>query len=81
MAISKQQAESLLAFVASAKADAIDCDECFATMAEFVEHELSGQELPAAMQAIQRHMDQCACCKDEHNALVTALKELDGLKG
>jgi cation transport regulator ChaC len=76
MSLSKDQTKSLLAFVASSKSDEMDCDSCFDHMADFVEKELAGEEIPAALQKVQRHLDQCACCDDEHNALLEGLKAL-----
>jgi bacterioferritin-associated ferredoxin len=76
MTLSKDQTKSLLDFVASSKPDELDCDSCFDHMAEFVENELAGQEIPVALQKVQRHLDQCACCNDEHNALIEGLKAL-----
>lgn len=47
-------------------------------MAEFVEFELRGQQIPVAMSRVQRHLQQCLCCQDEHEALLQALKSFDG---
>lgn len=77
MALSKDKTKSLLDFVASSKPDDLDCDRCFEHMAEFVESELTGEEIPAAMQKVQRHLVQCACCADEHKALIEGLKALE----
>ena len=76
MQINPQQTATLLSMVAAAKPDEVDCDGCFDHMAEFVELELTGEELPEAMDKVRRHLDQCMCCNDEHNALLEALKSL-----
>ncbi|MEM6366135.1 MAG: hypothetical protein AAF745_17020 [Planctomycetota bacterium] len=77
MPISHDQTESLLRLVSSSKPDEIDCDGCFDHLAEFVEHELLGQEIPDALIKVQRHLEQCACCNDEHAALLDGLRTLE----
>ena len=76
MTISKEQTESLLAYVASAGSDELDCDGCFEFMAEFVEHEIAEREIPEALMIVQRHLEQCPCCNDEHEALLAGLHAL-----
>lgn len=78
MTISIDQTKSLLHYVASVQTDTLDCDSCFDHMAEFVEQELAGKEIPEALHAVQLHLSQCACCNDEHTALVEALMSLEG---
>lgn len=77
MKLSAEQTRSLLHSVAAAKPDQLDCDGCFEHLAEFVELELAGVEIPEALQKVQKHIEQCQCCKDEHNALLDGLRELD----
>lgn len=78
MKLSRVQTKTLLEIVASAKPDEIDCDGCFEHLAEFVEHELMGIQIPEALRKIQRHIDQCPCCSDEHQALLEGLRTLEG---
>ncbi|MEM6692227.1 MAG: hypothetical protein AAF664_22550 [Planctomycetota bacterium] len=73
MSLSRKQTQDLIDSVSSAKPDELDCDGCHELMAEFAELELSGKEIPEAMQAVRRHLDQCVCCNDEYNALLEAL--------
>lgn len=77
MTISPEQTKSLLSFVASTQSDEMDCDRCFDLMAEFVEKELTGVEIPEALRKVQRHLNQCACCNDEHNALLEGLRAIN----
>ena len=76
MTISNDQTRSLLSSIASVQVDELDCDSCFDHMAEFVETELTGIDVPEALQKVQRHLNQCACCNDEHNALLEGLRAL-----
>ncbi len=77
MTISKEEVSALLGLVASSKSDASDCDDCFSHLAEFAEAELLAKEIPEALLAVKRHLEQCACCKDEHDALLEGLKSLE----
>lgn len=76
MSISKKQISNLLGLIASTENDATDCEGCFSHLAEFAELELAGREIPEAFQAIQRHLEQCPCCKDEFDVLIEGLKAL-----
>lgn len=78
MTISKEQIASLLGLVSSTKQDDLDCDGCYGRLAEFAELHLASQEIPEAMQAVERHLQQCLCCKDEYNALLDGLRDLEG---
>ncbi|MEM9643661.1 MAG: hypothetical protein AAF989_01600 [Planctomycetota bacterium] len=77
MSLSKDQIASLLGLVASAKEGCIDCDACFDHLAEFAEIELAGRDVPEALKAVDLHLKQCPCCKDEFEALMTGLRAMD----
>jgi len=77
MALSQEQISSLLGMISSAKEDSLDCDACFDHLAEFAEAELAGQEVPDALKAVETHLHQCGCCKDEYLALMDGLREMD----
>lgn len=77
MKLTREQTKALLSYVASTESDETDCEGCFEHLAEFVELELLGSEMPAALEKIERHIDQCACCQDEHNALKEALQAIN----
>ena len=77
MALNKNQIKSLLDTVASSQPDELDCDGCFELIAEFAETRLAGQPLSEAMQAVETHLQNCACCQDEFETLLSALREID----
>ena len=77
MSLSKDQITTLLSLVTSADSDKLDCDGCFEHLAEFAELNLADKEIPEAMAAVVRHLEQCVCCQDEYNGLLVALKELE----
>ncbi len=76
MKLDKEQLQAMLQMIATSKSDEIACDGCFEHVAEFVDHELLGSEVPEALEKVKRHIEQCLCCNDEHNALLEALQQL-----
>jgi hypothetical protein len=52
----------------------IGCDECFERLDSFAETELSGMEASAAMPLVGDHLDKCADCRSEFEALMAALR-------
>ena len=79
MSLSKEQVNNLLGMVGSVESDELDCEGCFGRIAEFAELYLSQQEIPEAMRIVETHLQQCLCCKDEFNALLKGLKEIEGI--
>lgn len=78
MGISQEQVKRLVQLVAEVRDDQLDCDGCFAQIAEFAEIQLAGESIPAAMQAIEIHLHNCGCCRDEFETLLKALQGLEG---
>lgn len=76
MPLTSHQIDSLIAMVATVEPDEISCDECYGRVAEYAEWQLSKRELPEAFQAIESHLRQCPCCRDEYRALLEALEEI-----
>jgi hypothetical protein len=52
----------------------IGCDECFEQSGSFAEAELSGVEASVAMPLVGDHLDKCADCRSEFEALLAALR-------
>ena len=77
MALSKEQIRSLLGMISRTEQDSVECDACFDHLAEFAETELAGQEIPGALRAIENHLEQCACCRDEYQALIEGLRAIE----
>lgn len=75
--LTKEQIDKLLGVVSKAEPDNLTCDGCMGRVAEFAEAELEERELAEGLQAIQRHLEQCACCKVEYEALIDALKNIE----
>jgi predicted anti-sigma-YlaC factor YlaD len=46
-------------------------------MDQFAQAELEGRDVPEALEVVRVHLEQCKCCRDEYNALLTALREIE----
>lgn len=77
MALTREQIEKLLHVVSMSQDDQIDCDGCFEHISEFADAQLSGKPLPTALEAVKTHLESCACCADEYQALLDALHSLE----
>ena len=75
--ITYSQVRELLTSIAEAAPDGMDCDGCFAVLAEFAEAELRGDELPAALAPVRVHISQCRCCAYEYETLLEAIQASD----
>jgi hypothetical protein len=62
--------------VLSTRSDEIGCDECFEQLDRFVEMKLAGKNAAEAMPLVQDHLERCQCCREEFEALLTALQAL-----
>ena len=56
--------------------DEIDCAECFEQVDQFVEMELAGKNAAEALPLVQDHLDRCGDCREEFEALRTALQAM-----
>jgi hypothetical protein len=64
----------LVRVVAETHETEIGCDECFERLDSYVETELSGVEARDAMPLVSDHLDKCADCRNEFEALITAIR-------
>lgn len=64
----------LVRVVAETREVEIGCDECFEWLDSFAETELSGLDASAAMPLVRDHLDKCADCRSNFEALLTALR-------
>ena len=78
MSLSREEIAELLRFIGLTRDEEVDCERCLALVAEFAERELAGRSVPAALEAVAHHLSICAECCEEYEALLEALKALDG---
>jgi len=62
--------------ILTARPDEIGCDECFEQLDRFVEMTLAGKNAAEAMPLVQNHLERCADCREEFEALLAALRAL-----
>ena len=52
----------------------IGCDECFEELDRFIAMQLAGLDTAEAMPLVQEHLHLCGECREEFEALLTALR-------
>ena len=77
MLVSYGQVIQLLESIAIAVPDSLDCEGCFELVAEFAEAEKRGDRLSDSLKLVQIHLQQCACCAYEYEALMEAILGAD----
>jgi hypothetical protein len=78
MSLSKQEIDDLMRLVGLTKDDEINCERCLEQVAEFAERVLAGRSIPVGLEAVAHHLSICAECCEEYEALLQALKAMDG---
>jgi hypothetical protein len=48
----------------------VGCDVCFDRLDEYVELELAGKDVNAAIPGLRAHLDGCPACREEHESLL-----------
>ena len=76
MQLTYQQITNLIELTFATKDDTLGCDGCLELMDQFAQAELDGDAIPEALEAVRTHLEQCKCCKDEYEALMIALREV-----
>jgi hypothetical protein len=56
--------------------DEISCEECFKRVGRFAELMLSGQDASTTMPSVHDHLETCADCREEFEALLSALSAI-----
>jgi hypothetical protein len=78
MSLSKEEIAELLRLIGHTRDEEIDCERCLAPVAEFAERELAGRSVSAGLEAVAHHLSICAECCEDYEALLQALKAMDG---
>lgn len=66
--------KDMVQMVAATRPDEIGCDECFEQLDRFAEEVLAGKDVAAAIPLVQDHLSRCRDCREEFEALLTALR-------
>ena len=78
MALSEKHVRDLLRLVGLTRDHEINCEECLARIAEFVERELCGRSVSEALETVEHHLMVCAECHEEYETLRRALQNMEG---
>jgi len=62
--------------IVTTRPDEIGCDLCFEELDRFVETTLAGKNAAEAMPLVHDHLERCRDCREEFEALLTALRAL-----
>ncbi|MDQ3943276.1 MAG: hypothetical protein M3254_09255 [Actinomycetota bacterium] len=74
MMLNPEDLNKMIRAIMETREEDIGCDECFEQLDLFVETKLSGLNAAAAMPLVQDHLDKCGDCREEFEALLTALR-------
>ena len=47
----------------------VGCDECFDRIDHYVELEVAGYDVDAALPGLRAHLEGCPACREEHESL------------
>lgn len=74
MMLDPKSLRKMVSMVAATQPVEIGCDDCFAQLDRFVEMVLAGKNAAEALPLVQAHLDRCADCREEFEALLAALR-------
>ena len=72
--VSSDMMESLINMLAITEEHEISCDDVHAILDQFTELEMRGEDVAHLMPLVQKHLDLCPDCGEEHEALLQALE-------
>lgn len=64
--------------ILTAHPDEIGCETCFQQLDQFVDLVLAGKDAAAALPLVDDHLQRCANCREEFEALLQAVKAMQG---
>ncbi len=71
------EVKKLVRQVLATRPKEIDCDECLEMLDRFVEMTLEERNAAEALPLVEQHLEQCDCCQEEFQALLSVLHNLD----
>lgn len=77
MKLSTDILKNMLRAVIGTKDEEIGCDDCFEKLDNFIEMKLAGKSPEQAMPLVQDHLQRCKDCRQEYEALLEALQNLE----
>ena len=80
MSLSDKQIKCLAHLIGLTREQEMNCSECLDHVAEFAENELTGKPIPDALEAVSHHLSLCTECREEYEALFSALRTMKGFE-
>ena len=78
MSLNNKQIKGLAHLIGLTREQEMNCNECLDRVAEFAECELTGKPIPDALEAVSHHLSLCTECREEYEALFSALGKIEG---
>ena len=76
MSFTPDQINGLMHLIGITRETELNCNECLEHVAEFAECELTGKEVPEALEAVSHHLTLCHECKEEYDELMKLLRTM-----
>ena len=70
---SGEQVRTIVLAIMSTRERELTCDECEEELERYAELTLSGRNPEVSIPLVQAHLDRCAACREEFDALLLAL--------
>lgn len=64
----------IMEMIFSVQEEDIDCDECGEHLDVYADKLRDGEEPAEILPSVKRHLEQCLCCREEFEALLTMLE-------
>jgi hypothetical protein len=76
MTDSERHSDRLLAGLLGPPGPELGCEECFAQLDVYAEHELAGHDADRLVPGMREHLSGCPACAEEHASLRDLLREV-----
>jgi len=74
MAMPPQTVQALMQELKHTRSEECDCDEALRLFDQFAEATLRGEDVACLMPLVQHHIELCADCREEFDALMRVLR-------
>ena len=76
MMSSDREIERVVAGLLGPSGSELTCEQCFALIDIYVEHELAGEHADRRVPGMREHLQGCPACAEEHESLRDLLRRL-----
>ncbi len=76
MKINTDILKNMLRAILNTREEEMACGECFEKLDQFIEMKLKGKSPEEAMPMVRAHLNKCKDCREEYEALLTALENV-----